>query len=708
MIAQFINYTGILGAETIGLCLVQPNRVQQPKKTLSFPSDVSRLAPSKKESRRTFANSARYQTTYLATLRTAADLTEFRLFLNQLKTQTVAVPLWDDGCQLTAAANIAALTLATDQHPACSGAEWIIVSPDFLTYEIVTTDTIGANTVHVPAGIANNWPIGSLLYPLLFGRLVDRPELDDITPSRGTFPLTFKEDSPYARRLNQWNATIATVGAQVTQTGLSALPLWTLEPRWERVLDRTEIDTIFEEIGFTRQEATRDFGYPVARGIEAEFWCKGRDQIAFLEKIFADRRGAVSTFMYPTWRRDLELTADLPISGHVRQINIAASEYSDATRTAHPGDPYIAIIESVSGQALAGVDPHQIATVAGGVLTTVADIVQAHSKGAARISQLMLVRLLDSQMELTYITPLRATCRLKFIEMPHEYVNPAPTLERDVFLFQFVESSRFPQTFRFTSYEDVFVDSDANSWTPASFAWSNANRSLDPGNCTFEIHSADFSGNPLKKFFPKRLEGPLQCAVYRANAANPSQPKRYMFSGTVSEVSMKFDKASVKRYSREPDLKVPKQLFSQLDNWTTLDPALQIDESTIKVSGVIYAIAGTQVDVTSSTAFGKAADYFANGGRVELGTNYSTVETRSVLHSEPLAPDKVRLILDDGLYKNDVGANIDIYPGYDGTIDQLDTKYGARANHGGHPYVPAFDPGVRAVQSKDASGGKGK
>src|SRR5207248_3025394 len=139
MVAQFITLNG----ETIALCLAQPNRATEPEITASLPTDIAWHPIAKDESRRVFAGAARYQQKYKTTLRTAADCTEFRMWLNRLKSELVAVPLWSDRCRLAQAATggpAGDASLALDDHPARFGAEWIIVDAD--SFEIVQSASL--------------------------------------------------------------------------------------------------------------------------------------------------------------------------------------------------------------------------------------------------------------------------------------------------------------------------------------------------------------------------------------------------------------------------------------------------------------------------------------------------------------------------------------------------------------------------------------
>jgi hypothetical protein len=49
---------------------------------------------------------------------------------------------------------------------------------------------------------------------------------------------------------------------------------------------------------------------------------------------------------------------------------------------------------------------------------------------------------------------------------------------------------------------------------------------------------------------------------------------------------------------------------------------------------------------------------------------------------------------------------LNLYPGYDGSIDQCETKFNNRINFGGHPFIPNVNPGVKAIKPRETQGGK--
>ena len=363
MTAQFINYNGPFGAEAIALLLASPNWDVEPKCEPQLPTDVASHPISAFESRRTFAGSSRYELTYKAEFWSIQEQTEFRLWLNQLKDQTIAVPLWTDDCVMTAPAIAGATSLNIGDHPARSGLEWIVIAPDASTYEIVQASAVGANSITLASpGLANNWPAGTICFPLMFGEFSEpgtgRVKIEAITDELSSCEIKIKENSVFQRRLNPYGTGVPTVGANVSN--FSTTPLWTVQPNWVQVMDQSDVDITAQLIGFGRLDSKLVYNLPAKRGLEMEFFQMSRDDIAAIERFFFDRRGTTRPFMIPTFRGDLRVSQDLPIAGQPHLITIEQpNEYSDPVRTPHPGDPYVALVDRN------GVDPQKVDVVAG-------------------------------------------------------------------------------------------------------------------------------------------------------------------------------------------------------------------------------------------------------------------------------------------------------------------------------------------------------
>lgn len=704
MVAKFVTISG----ESVALVLARPNRATHPTAALSFPTEITADPNSKRESRRTFARNARYEIQYRVRLTSADEATEFRIWLAQQKDQTIAIPLWVDACRLTSAAAIGATTLFLDQHPVRSGSTWIVMNADASAYEIITIGVVGPASVTVPGGIANNWPKGTAIYPLIFGRLNERPELDARTPSKAECDLQFKEASVFARRINQYPATIPTVGAQVPN--LAAYPLWPVMPTSSRVLDRTEAQIVFDQVGFGRTESKLLYNQPNARILELEFVCRSRDQIAQVEYFFAAMKGDVTPFCIVPPRNDLELAAD--ITPTTSTFTIKTGEYSNAGRTPHQGDPYIGFCET-TGFGIQSIDPHKILTVAGATLTTVQPITVAHLKARTRIGFLHLVRVIEPKLAWDYSRDDRATCRLKFLELPNEYTAPSPVLKESFFGYLFVEASKYPRKWLFTSYEDqIVLGGDqgffAGTYTPALIGHKTLRRTLDLPAQKLTIESGSFPGNPLSLFFPFQLEGKLLLYLIEGSVVDLLEPVKVRFFGEVTAPHPTLKEGQVQLLGRDLDQSVPQHMFSTVDNFDVLSGPLSQDPEDWKITGTLASIASTTIDVASAPAHTLvvADPTYFNHGEIELGNTGATYETRVILDSVAITGG-VRLTLNRPLIKTvATGGAIDLYPGYDFTIDQRTTRFLDPENHGGMPYAPDTSPNIKAVGTANASSGK--
>lgn len=312
---KFLNYNG----ETLALFLTPPDWGEAVKLDLSLPFTDVTAALSHQESRRTFGRSARYQIEYavsapLEQSAIAAWSTNLRLWLQRLKGETVAVPLWTDGVEL-ASAVVAGDTVLnkTAINPAQYGAEWIITDDVYGSYtqsspprsEIVVVSAIDDSTVTLASpGATIAWAPGTLMYPLLFGVVAERPQFSAETDEMLSGRIKIQEDSTYARRLNPFPGTVPSVGAGIPE--FSNLPLFDVQPDESvRSLDQTEVDILTRQIGFGRQTQKQVYAQPVRRGLQLHIFAQDRATIAKINRLFLDRRGPVKTLMFPTFRGDI-------------------------------------------------------------------------------------------------------------------------------------------------------------------------------------------------------------------------------------------------------------------------------------------------------------------------------------------------------------------------------------------------------------------
>lgn len=701
---KFVDYNG----ETIALILAQPNWATPPRVTDTLPFTSLDKAISGREKRQAFGTSNRYLFEFSPRFATADKSTEFRIGLNRLTEETVAVPLWTDGVQLSGAHVVVGDTTLskTSLMPARFGSEWIIVSPEPAAwnnwaYEIVVVTSVNAGTIILDSGITLNWPSGTFMYPLLFGRLEERPSMESITPQTVRGGLSIRENSSYARRINPQAVTLSTVGANIA--AFSATPLWDTEPEWSQQLDTTEIEIAYEQLGFTREEQSYTAQQTVRRGLEMGFVCKTRDAIAKIERLFNDRRGPVKPFMVPTYRADLIPTADVPIGGATDHIHIASSEYSDPDRPPHPGDGFMAFIDPAGATP----DPVKITDVAGTDLTTAVAIATTHLAATTRLSFLLLARFAEPQIAWEYQTPSRARVRIKFLEVADEYVTPN-TESEPAFLYKFTEILPTLQAHFFTSYENS-IDWDGSTWNPAPFSHGSikSGYKLDREEVELTSWGGNFPTNPLAKFFPYSLEGDLFLDIVRVNAANPDDGSaKIIFAGIITKPDFtgKNWKVTARWLGNLLDRNVPRFFFQKTCGTALYSAKCGVNADAYKVTATIDAIDEEAVDLGDGGGF--AENYFA-GGYIRTNDLASPdFERRAILHSESLGGG-VRLVLDRPFGPAvDLGNKMVVFPGCNYSLQMCVERFDNLANFRGQAYIPIKNPSANIGELQTATGGK--
>jgi len=731
MIARIITWQ----AAQYGLLVAPPNWDTEVKVSLELPTDVAKQPITFAESRRNFAQSARYKMGWRCYISDAASATELRLFLTRIRGEQVLCPLWPDACETATDAIAGATSFTTWDRPVRSGSSWLVAAQDFSAWEIVTVTGIVAAgsqwTISVSPGAVNAWPAGTLFYPLLVGRLDQKPQPEAITDETLEADLAIKESSDFPYRVTTTAVALSTVGANIP--GFSSLLKWDVAPNFSRPLDWTEMpDVVYQQVGFLRQEQQRAYDHRTARGQELEFYQADRDSLSKIESFWRSCLATTLRFMVPTYRGDLRLLADTP--GGATLIRCEKSYFSDPAREAQPGDPFVALIDAASN-----VTPYQVSTadLPGETDLTATVNVAAFPAATTILSHLLLARFAEPALEWTYTTPYLATARVKFIELPSEYQSDAlsnfllaetgdflqseagdfliteatlapATLPQPAYLFIFTEAGI--ATSLYTSYESpITVPSGkyAGTYAPAPFSFDKVKVGLKLDQEKLEIKSFKFAGNPLNKMWPFALDAILTVEIVEVDAVTPSSSTAISrFFGDVWSIDSDY-KVEAIPFGNLFDRKFPRFLLSVSDNYTQFSPPTHISELSFQYSGTLpAAIDGTsQTLLVASAAGGSQASSFFAGGWLETGSG-ATLERRSILESAPAGPGLVQLWIDRPLIKAAGSAACVFYPGYDGSIDQCDAKFSNRINFGGHAYIPNVNPSVKAVKPQQVKGGK--
>ncbi len=144
--------------------------------------------------------------------------------------------------------------------------------------------------------------------------------------------------------------------------------------------------------------------------------CYTHADIAALKTWFLARKGSAVPFWAPTWRRDLQLTADMASTD--LNFTIENIRYTDLMfpanarrRLAFITPSRVIYCRKVTNAVATSADTE--------TLTLDASLGVAFSKGYL-VSFLMLVRLTDDKLSLSYATDSKTESTLGFIELPLE------------------------------------------------------------------------------------------------------------------------------------------------------------------------------------------------------------------------------------------------------------------------------------------------
>jgi hypothetical protein len=703
----------IINGTQCAFLAAQPNWETAITVALEMPTDVEKEAITFYESRRNFSQTARYKLTYTCYLSNSADATELRLFLTRVRAEPVVVPLWPDTCETARDQAVASTQILLIDLPVRYGSTWVIANDDFSQFDFVNVAGLnesGNMIARINPGLPRAYPKGSKMYPLLFGKFDDRPKPEAITDETLETQFVIKESSAFAMRLSPAVIPLEIVGPNVP--AFATTRKWVMAPNFSKPMDWTEKpDITYEQVGFLREEQQRVYDHRNARGQELEFYENDRSRVAKIEYFWRERRATTLRFFMPTYRGDLRMLYDTPVPGNPRWIRCERNFFSNPGREAQPGDGFICLVSSTDS-----VDPYAIRTSPPGVIDVppsetriivAANAVPAHGKDKTIVCHFVLCRFADATLDWTYTTPYLATTRIKFRELPHEYANTPDPLPEPAYLFIFTEAGI--RTDRFTSYEtNVRIPSGifAGNYVSAPFSFDVVKLGLKLDQEKMEFKSFPFSGNPLNKMWPFALDGILTVEILEVDVNNLTAAPLSRFYGDVWDIDSAY-KVTAIPFGSLFDRKFPRFLLSVPDNYVQFSPPTMLAASAFAMSGHIDGSVDNLSQtllITSANAHAKPVDYFA-GGWLETGTGV-TLEKRGILHSTPAGSADVQLTIDRPLLKAGSNQVLTIYPGYDGSIDQCDTKFNNRINFGGQPFIPDVNPAVKAMKQATGAGGK--
>ena len=255
LIARLINFYGSVR----GLLAAKPNWDTEVKVSMELPTDISKQPITFVESRRNFAQSARYHMEWTSYLSSARGCHRVAHLSDRASVSIpILVPLWPDVCEVKNPLVAGQRLITSGRFPARYSAVWIITDEDFTSWELVIISALDLpnSALRLPVGgVTRAYPAGTRPTRCWWGDWKNNPSpkrsrMKPLTsPSRSKRTRIFRRRSPQPPLCYAWWAP--------TSRTFQTAYLWDITPNHARPLDWTEMpDIVYEEVGFLRAGTT--------------------------------------------------------------------------------------------------------------------------------------------------------------------------------------------------------------------------------------------------------------------------------------------------------------------------------------------------------------------------------------------------------------------------------------------------------------------
>lgn len=277
-----------------------PNFRDDFTEVLEWKSDVLR-AYDGSEQRRALRTKARRSFEYHYTLfNTDAQLLQNLMYGWQ--NRVFAMPVWSDGQKMTTDHAIGDTVINIDPtNMSFIEGDTAIIYKDSLTYEVVELQTVGSDLI-LDRGLENNWPVGSIVYPLIQAHIMPSQAVQRLTDTAAEGVINFITSpdvtDPYT----------PDAAAPVTYNGIEVV---TTQTNWGDTRDNTfdfalgVFDNPVGAIGYVPTES-------YSRGTISYSWLlDSRQAITDFRSFLARRMGQVKPCWVPSWTDDFTVIADI-------------------------------------------------------------------------------------------------------------------------------------------------------------------------------------------------------------------------------------------------------------------------------------------------------------------------------------------------------------------------------------------------------------
>jgi hypothetical protein len=352
------------------------------------------------EQRRALRDTCRLSASY-QTIVADDELQAAKHFLRAWQNQPTAVPDFSRWVRSTGSSALGASTLTVASPPAWIAAERHLVLCGGGELELVEVTSVVGSTVNLADPLANAWPSGSVVRPVLFGLLDARLRGGRIT--RGTQRLDVRIAAyPGGEPVESEGAASVTFGGYEV---FQAEPDMQGEPGIDYLWPVEQVD-----YGFGRTAQFR----PIDRQeqmIEAEFSGLSPSAAASIEQVFLRAKGSRGAFYRPSCEKDMTLAADVAASA---LMNVSGTALADdfAIMGYSAGEAAIEIVQTNGTRLHRTIS--SVAVNGGNSRITLNSAVTLTTATTARISWMPLVRFASDELATLWRSPLVATIRATF------------------------------------------------------------------------------------------------------------------------------------------------------------------------------------------------------------------------------------------------------------------------------------------------------
>lgn len=651
-----------------------------------------------REARRGYTGLLRFDLAF-DLLMTGVEARQFEAAWRERASEPVLVPLWPVAVKWTDRAT-----------RSITGGLNVVFSPGWADWSLYED---GGTPGYTPADT-------DMLVPVLWG-LIDDVSMAWLNADLCRVAVKFKEAGP------------AAYAVAIAEHTFTAGPMpngsYTVEPRvWPFRLDLADgvdvsrdIAVHREWIGFGREPLERRYRTRPDDDVDQYAILVTTTEVSQALRFLIDH-GPGRAFWVPMVNATTDLVADVPSSAtQLTVADLTGVTAGDWLAFYHTGTEVLAWAKVESTDQT------------GGRHINLASAVGPYDRRFVVVSQLVLRRLAQPQMDLVWRHSELVTLQLRARAVPEEVAIPADEtlgttigeLPVRVYLYEFIKTlAGVPYTNRYTSYEvDLAYDGYAYAAAKVSHGTIRRGMYLDRDETTIEMDAA--AGTMLRGLVNGTLNVAVQVVILAGDKSGTDAVNVVtLFRGEVRGVSYKANLARAKVISGGSlfDRLLPRRRIQPGCNHVLFDGACGL---------AIYDWTFTgDIDIPGTPGYpysfglknlarlsGPTPDYFENwfaGGWIEFGTD-ADLHRLPILKSSEVTGGLVTVWLSGDPYpypaENDA---VTLYPGCDGRMETCrayngstnpEGKFDNWANFGGFPFVPAANPSLIRV-SQQVGGGK--